>query len=111
MIEDEIQELERSLMTTEVRSSAERLDPLLSQDFMEFGSSGRVYTKEQSISIAMTNARIQTSLLDFRATIIASDVVFTTYRAAGSLRSSLWRSETDGCRMFFHQGTPSSPHA
>jgi hypothetical protein len=56
MIEDEIRALEQSLLTPTVRSSAEELDRVLSDDFLEFGSSGRAYTKEQVIPLALGSA-------------------------------------------------------
>jgi hypothetical protein len=41
--------LEERLLRPDVRSSAEQLDKLLADEFIEFGSSGRVFNKEQII--------------------------------------------------------------
>jgi hypothetical protein len=43
---------------------------------------------------------------DIEAVAIADDVVLVTYRAADTLRSSLWVRGDDGWRVRFHQGTP-----
>ena len=111
MIEDEIRALEHSLLTPAVRSSAEKLDHLLSDDFVEFGSSRCAYTKAQVIRLVLANTVVPMPLLGFRATLIAPGIAHTTYRAGGSLRSSLWRREGDRWRMLLHQGTPISPGA
>ncbi len=41
-----IYDLETSLLKPEIRSSIKDLDSLLADDFMEFGSSGKVYDKK-----------------------------------------------------------------
>src|SRR5262245_55330569 len=53
MLEDEIRELEAQLVTPAVRASADALDRLVSDQFFEFGSSGRVYTKPDVIAQMM----------------------------------------------------------
>jgi hypothetical protein len=105
MIEDEILSLERALLTREVRASATRLDNLLSDDFREFGSSGLIFTKEQIIPLLLENPSIQAEILDFQVRVLTPQAVHATYRAAGSLRSSLWIRDADRWRMLFHQGT------
>jgi hypothetical protein len=45
MLQDEILQLEEQLVAPAVRASADALDRLVSDEFVEFGSSGRVYTK------------------------------------------------------------------
>lgn len=42
---DELLELEQLLLDPSVRGSPQAVIPLLHPDFVEFGSSGRVYTK------------------------------------------------------------------
>jgi hypothetical protein len=105
LIEDEIRGLEQSLLDFSVRSSPAELDRLLSDDFREFGSSGRVYTKDEIIRLLLADPAARPGFSEFRADFLAPGVVLATYRAAGSLRSSLWRREGDRWRLFFHQGT------
>jgi hypothetical protein len=45
--------LEQALLAPQNRASAEQMDRLLAQEFVEFGSSGRIYDK-QSIMRALT---------------------------------------------------------
>lgn len=48
-LENEIKELEVKLLLPEVRHSKKQLNKLLADEFLEFGKSGRVYTKSQII--------------------------------------------------------------
>lgn len=86
----------------------------LSEDFIEFGSSGGIMDKSFQLN-QVTVQGIEGSLFivsDFQAISLADHLVqtrfVTTNRMNGSRqnRSSLWRNENGTWRMFFHQGTP-----
>ena len=108
--------LEEQLLQPAVRKDATRLDALLAEGFIEFGSSGRVFDKQAIIDSLRSESTIRLSLTDFKAQLLAPGVVLTTYRAARygelgeqpihSLRSSVWRLIDGRWRMVFHQGTP-----
>lgn len=87
---------------------------LLSEDFLEYGSSGGIMDKSSLLN-EITNEGIEECLFmvaDFLAITIADQIVqtrfVTTNRTNGNSqnRSSLWRNENGRWRMFFHQGTP-----
>lgn len=87
---------------------------LLSEDFLEYGSSGGKMGKSFLLN-EITEQGIEESLFtvtDFQAIAIADQIVqtrfVTTNRTNGNKqnRSSLWRNENGTWRMFFHQGTP-----
>lgn len=111
-----IERLETELMLAEVRRSPDRIDALLADDFVEFGMSGRRYTKQDMIRLLPQEKGPDYQATDFEAKQIAPDVVLLTYRAAArsretgeiawSLRSSLWRRSGDSWQLIFHQGTP-----
>jgi hypothetical protein len=105
MLEDEIRELEEQLVTPAVRASADALDRLISDQFVEFGSSGRVYTKPDVIALMLAQPSVTSSLTDFRVLAVSTDVALAVYRTERSLRSSLWRREGQVWRIVFHQGT------
>ncbi len=105
MIEDEIRALELRLLDPAVRGSAEELERLLCDDFREFGSSGRVYTKEEAIALLVADPAVPQDFSDFAAMVVAPGVVLATYRAKGAVRSSVWRLEDGRWRLYFHQGT------
>jgi hypothetical protein len=104
--------LEKRLLQPEVRKSPEELDILLADDFLEFGSSGRIYNKQQVIDGLANETRIEMTLMDFEIKLLAPDVVLATYRVLKhkdmkySLRSSIWKLNGDKWQMVFHQGTP-----
>jgi|SRR6185503_6573758 len=106
MLQDEIRELEEKLTTQAVRTSADVLDRLVSDEFVEFGSSGRVYTKRDVIAQMLAAPSTTFRVDDFRVLALTPDVALATYRTGRSLRSSLWRREGQAWRIVFHQGTP-----
>jgi hypothetical protein len=103
-------ELEERLLQPSVRASAVQVAMLLDDDFIEFGSSGRVYDKEQIIKLLQDEeGRGRPTLRDFSARRLAPDVVLVTYRVVETrtIRSSIWKSTLGQWRMLFHQGTRS----
>ena len=107
-IEEQIRLLETRLLEPSVRASGVELDALISDEFVEFGRSGRVYDKQAILSaLAEDPGSTAPAIADFRVLVLAPEVVLATYRLAGSLRSSIWRKELGNWRILFHQGTPS----
>lgn len=106
MIQDEIRRCEEQLGDAHIRASAAALERIVADEFVEFGSSGRTYTKREVIDQMLAHPNVTVSLLDFRVVALSPDVALATYRTAGSLRSSLWRRDRDLWRIVFHQGTP-----
>jgi hypothetical protein len=103
-------ELETSLHKKQVRNSAESTSALLADAFIEFGSSGRVWSKASVIeSMRREELDQQITVEDFAARELAPDVVLVTYiskKGAGStLRSSIWKRLDGKWQMIFHQGT------
>jgi hypothetical protein len=111
MLEDEIRELEEQLVLPSVRGSAQTLDQLISDQFVEFGSSGQVYDKAQAIALLLAAPSVTIHVTDFRVLAISPDVALATYRTERSVRSSLWRREGQAWRIVFHQGTVTSSGA
>jgi hypothetical protein len=110
--------MEERLLHPEVRSSGDELSRLLADDFIEFGSSGAIYNKQQIISSLAREQPMEWSIADFSVRVLADDVVLLTYRSTGrdpataeewhSLRSSIWKLHDARWQMIFHQGTPTA---
>lgn len=111
-----LKELEEKLFDPAVRASREMLTTLLSRDFREIGSSGRLYTFDVIVPSLLAEQRTGTFRGEhFETQRLPEHIALVTYRAIytdtdGSerrtLRSSIWRLEEDGhWRMLFHQGT------
>ena len=107
----QLRRLEEELHTACARTSA-RCSQLLADEFIEFGSSGRIYGKADVIAAWQDEAPAGISVEEFRIEPLAPGVVLVAYRALRrgrppvlSLRSSIWRQQGDQWRMLFHQGT------
>jgi hypothetical protein len=104
-----IRRLEEELLLPEVRKSAARVAALLAEEFVEIGSSGRIYDKQQIIDRLQreqwTGALYTVS--DFLTRQLAPDLILAIYRIVESntIRSSIWKTTSIGWRMVFHQGT------
>ena len=105
MLLDEIRGVEQRLLMAEVRASADALDRLVSDQFVEFGNSGRVYTKAAAIAQLLAAPNVKVDVTDFQVLALSEDVALATYRTPASLRSSVWRREDGHWRCVFHQGT------
>lgn len=101
---------EMELLDPEVRSDPSRIRELLHDDFLEFGSTGRVYNKRVVLDMLKGERRNDVIIRDFAVRQLAADTALVTYRTVGesgqeARRSSVWL-RTDGTwRMAFHQGT------
>jgi hypothetical protein len=117
--------LEEQLLKPEIRHLPDQVGDLLSDDFVEFGSSGGVFNKQQVIEALQQEGppdpTIRLSLVDFIARRLASDVILVTYRTIqeggpgtrqeSRLRSSIWKLIEGRWQMVFHQGTSSTAQA
>jgi len=113
-----IRDLEESLLDPRVRRSREALGDLLAEEFLEFGSSGRRFTRAQIVEALVAEAEDEPrfSLADFSVLVLAPNVALATYRAEArgahrsgprdSLRSSVWILRSGRWQLLFHQGTP-----
>lgn len=110
-----LRRLEERLLQPEVRLSTEAVADLLADDFIEFGSSGQVFNKQQVIVGLQQESPARRSLMQFNTTVLAPGIVLTTYRAVQyrslgespiyTLRSSIWKLIDGRWQMVFHQGT------
>ncbi|MED3726264.1 DUF4440 domain-containing protein [Priestia filamentosa] len=105
--------LEEKLLQSDVRKSVVELEELLAHDFVEFGSSGRVFNKEITIDSLPNEETVgEMTITDFEIKLLAPHVVLTTFRLLKrdsmqySLRSSIWKLTGEQWQMIFHQGTP-----
>ena len=117
-----LRRLEEELLKPEVRHSPDQVGTLLSDDFVEFGSSGGVFNKQQVIEAleqeGPPDPTSRLSMVDFIARSLASDVILVTYRIIeeggpgtrqeSKLRSSIWKLIEGRWQMIFHQGTRST---
>ncbi len=114
-ISHQLRRTEEALLDPAVRSDRTRVAELLADDFVEFGSSGRTWTRDQILDLLAGEAPAPIHMMDFECFLLAEDVALVTYRTSrtdahsgiqiSSLRSSIWTKKPGGWRLRFHQGT------
>lgn len=112
----QLRRLEQTLLDAAVRRDGDRLRQLLADDFLEFGSSGRIFTRKSIIDLLATELNFHPpNIEDFQCNWLSEKVALVTYRTVridaksgerlSSLRSSIWTRHEGEWRMRFHQGT------
>ena len=117
-LEQELKDLEESHLRFDVRSSAESMGALLADEFIEFGSSGRILDRTAVLASISGNAACQFRIDSFAVRALAPGAALTTYRLSAwsdsesqarvTLRSSVWVHRTGRWLLVFHQGTDAS---
>ena len=112
---NQLQELETKLLDVEFRKSSSLVGKLLTDDFIEFRSSGCIYNKLEVMAGLQSEVAIKRKLRNFNIRILADNIVLVTYISASyndagveesaSLRSSIWNFIDNSWKMIFHQGT------
>jgi hypothetical protein len=123
---EHLENLENFLFDPVARRDIAAVSNLLAEDFREFGSSGRVYTKLDILAELSTEQPVVITLTDFACQLVSPAVALVTYKSLSShenrpptqaLRSSLWvlrplasqfrrgSAEEGAWQMLFHQGT------
>ncbi len=114
----ELLRAEMLLLDPAVRRDSARVGALLTEDFFEFGKSGKVWRRERILELLGSEEYAPPVVEGFACHWVAPAVVLVTYRAVRAneasgerettLRSSLWAKDGSGWRMRFHQGTRAS---
>lgn len=117
-LKSQLHDLELELATSAARCDQARMDALLADEFVEFGASGRRFTKQEIIELLSAEDDFTPYCLEgFSVMMLGTGHALVTYtippRAGpdgtpkpGSRRSSIWREDCDGdWRLMFHQGT------
>jgi hypothetical protein len=102
--------LERQLMDPVFRKDRAAVSSLLAEDFREFGSSGRAWSREAILDLLETEpSQPAPQVEDFNIQRIAENAVLVTYRTVRpqvrTNRSSIWIQSALGWQVLFHQGT------
>lgn len=108
-LESQLIRLEKSFFDPESRQHPASLAQLLADDFVEFGKSGRKYSKSEMLDALAADPPKEILATEFQVTALGPHAGLVTYRAfAGgvrSLRSSVWVLRDDRWQLLFHQGT------
>lgn len=114
IIKKTIYNLEDQLLQYEIRSNESELDYLISDKFIEYGSSGKIYTKNDIIQMLVDSNIEQYLIYDFSIRKMGDNYVQSLYKTKKeigdgtymySLRSSIWENQNNRWQIIFHQGT------
>jgi len=91
------------------------LENRLSNDFIEYGKSGRVYDRESTINAlhGLPEDR-NIEITQFSLTVLSESILLARYVShhrddnSHALRTSIWKLEDNIWKLFFHQGTTQS---
>jgi hypothetical protein len=108
-------QLEQRLAQVGAKLSAEEASSLIADDFVEFGASGRVWSKAEIIAAMSQWAPIERTVENFTVRELSPSVCLVRYKMVRStndkqtppfsLRSSIWRYNGETWQIIFHQGT------
>ena len=108
---EELVELEWALWRAETRFDRPFMEQVLADDFVEFGRSGRVYARPDTL--AVHGETIEANLIDIEVHLLAEDVALVTYLSEVhheqvdlANRALAWVRRDGRWRLRFHQGTP-----
>jgi hypothetical protein len=109
--------LEESLWRAATRFDLAFMEKTLAPDFVEFGRSGRVWSREQILDMAGRTIEATLPLPSLRIRLLDANTAHVTYDSAVAIdgtvelahRSSIWSRRADGWVLRFHQGTPFRP--
>ncbi|MEP5729329.1 MAG: DUF4440 domain-containing protein [Sulfitobacter sp.] len=113
-----LKDLEECLWRAETRCDDDLMDKIFSDDFCEFGRSGRVYNRQEMFLGQEKAIKIDATLplRDFRVRQLSDDIVQVMYisevrygmHVETGNRSSIWRRTQEEWKLCFHQGTPTN---
>ncbi len=109
--------LEEAMWRSETRFDPAFQERHFAADFVEFGRSGRTYTRAQIIRTEVQPIEAVLPLPNLRIRLLSAELAQLTYdsqvRYDGiwqhAHRSSIWSRAPQGWVMRFHQGTPFEP--
>jgi hypothetical protein len=108
-LQDHLYGLEERLLHPDREPDRKELFSLLTDDFREFCSSGRIFNRQQVLDDLLSSTARPATIHHFYVEALAETVALVTYRVttpvAVSHRSSLWVFRDNRWQLQFHQGT------
>lgn len=91
------------------RTSQDYLNHIIADNFIEFGSSGHVWTKDDVLKDLPSENPHLFKISNFQTMKLAEDLALLTYSLnynnRNTLRSSVWKNYEGTWKILFHQGT------
>lgn len=107
---DALRELETAMWEVATRSDRAWMESQLTDDFTEFGYSGRSYDRAAILDQPVDEIEIELPLADLEVRSLGRDAALVTYRSIQprgvAHRASVWRRDRGRWRLATHQATP-----
>src|SRR5437867_11844832 len=113
--DDMLFELEQRLAQVGSKLSADDASALIAEDFVEFGASGKIWSKAEIIAAMSQWTPIERTVENFSVRELSASVCLVTYKVVRvtkeiqaspfSLRSSICRHPVGRWQITFNQGT------
>jgi hypothetical protein len=101
--------LEERLLHPEKETDRSELTGLLTAEFKEFCTSGRIFNMRQLSNVLLTTSPRTATMSHFYVTSLGDDSALATYHIttanSTSHHSSIWVLRDNKWQMLFHQGT------
>ena len=81
-----LQRLEEELWREETRFDLSRMEEIIAEDFFEFGRSGRIYQRADTLAVPSTPIEAVIPLPDFDVRLLCEGVAQVTYNSVSHLR-------------------------
>jgi len=113
-LEEDLYSLELQTLDGKVRSDPRLMGQLLSEEFSEFGASGKQWSRSDVLRMLKSQGSLgETRVEGFKVTQLGDENALLTYSlitlnegvANTSIRSSVWKRTNLSWQMLFHQGT------
>jgi len=107
-------DMELKLLDKNIRNNKNELEKYISKEFIEYGSSGRIYTYNDTINLSSNKEeQIIYEILKMDTKILSDNIVLVLYiieikngnKKIITNRSSIWKKENNNWKIIFHQGT------
>ena len=107
-------DIEKRHLDSTVRSSTEQLGALLCDGFREFGTSGKICDRAETLMSVTNRTEVTDYDIDeYQIVQLGDDHILSTYKLSErrgeqlrlTLRSTVWKLVDTQWRMLFHQGT------
>ena len=109
-VEEQFYALETSLFKAEYLSDRDYLENIFHDNFMEYGKSGLVYRKKDTIDSLYNAGNRDITIEDFTCEKIDDKTYIVHYVSINSeniaaYRTSIWIDSDSTLQLYFHQGT------
>ncbi|AIT10112.1 hypothetical protein LO80_09100 [Candidatus Francisella endociliophora] len=106
-------DLEKSLLSSKTRFDYKYMSEILTNDFREFGKSGKAYTKQDILQSLLSPIKINLEIINnsFKVNLLEEHIILVTYMTINKYnnqkhnRSSIWVGLNNKWKIKFHQGT------